>query len=60
MSAPGDALDALPPGLRTFAEGVARALLRGAEVTVRMPPLPWHPNVWMGVSVENRRFVDRD
>jgi protein gp37 len=21
--------------------------------------LPWPPNVWMGVSVENRRFVDR-
>lgn len=23
------------------------------------PELPWHPNVWMGVSVENRRFVHR-
>lgn len=23
------------------------------------PLLPWHPNVWMGVSVENRRFVHR-
>jgi protein gp37 len=21
--------------------------------------LPWHPNVWMGVSIENRRFVHR-
>lgn len=21
--------------------------------------LPWPPNVWMGVSIENRRFVDR-
>jgi protein gp37 len=23
------------------------------------PTLPWHPNVWMGVSIENRRFVKR-
>ncbi|MBN1530689.1 MAG: phage Gp37/Gp68 family protein [Thermoleophilaceae bacterium] len=23
------------------------------------PLLTWHPNVWMGVSVENRRFVHR-
>jgi protein gp37 len=23
------------------------------------PRLDWHPNVWMGVSVENRRFVHR-
>jgi len=23
------------------------------------PSLDWHPNVWMGVSIENRRFVDR-
>jgi protein gp37 len=23
------------------------------------PSLDWHPNVWMGVSVENRRFVER-
>jgi protein gp37 len=23
------------------------------------PALDWHPNVWMGVSVENRRFVER-
>jgi protein gp37 len=23
------------------------------------PRLPWHPNVWMGVSIENRRFVHR-
>jgi protein gp37 len=23
------------------------------------PDLPWPPNVWMGVSIENRRFVDR-
>jgi protein gp37 len=21
--------------------------------------LPWHPNVWIGVSIENRRFVHR-
>lgn len=21
--------------------------------------LPWHPNIWMGVSIENRRFVGR-
>ena len=23
------------------------------------PSLVWHPNVWMGVSIENRRFVHR-
>lgn len=23
------------------------------------PRLPWHPNVWMGVSIENRRFIHR-
>jgi protein gp37 len=23
------------------------------------PSLPWPPNVWMGVSIENRRFVHR-
>lgn len=23
------------------------------------PTLPWHSNVWMGVSIENRRFVHR-
>ena len=23
------------------------------------PDLPWPPNVWMGVSIENRRFVQR-
>jgi protein gp37 len=23
------------------------------------PDLPWPPNVWMGVSIENRRFVHR-
>jgi len=23
------------------------------------PQLTWHPNVWMGVSIENRRFVHR-
>jgi protein gp37 len=23
------------------------------------PSLTWHPNVWMGVSIENRRFVHR-
>ena len=23
------------------------------------PDLPWHPNVWMGVTIENRRFVHR-
>jgi protein gp37 len=23
------------------------------------PRLPWHPNVWMGVTIENRRFVHR-
>jgi protein gp37 len=23
------------------------------------PEFEWHPNVWMGVSVENRRFIER-
>lgn len=23
------------------------------------PSLDWHPNIWMGVSIENRRFVHR-
>lgn len=23
------------------------------------PALDWHPNVWMGVTIENRRFVNR-
>src|SRR5258707_1181063 len=23
------------------------------------PTLDWHPNVWMGVTIENRRFVGR-
>jgi protein gp37 len=23
------------------------------------PNLPWHPNIWIGVSVENRRFTQR-
>jgi protein gp37 len=23
------------------------------------PSLEWHPNIWMGVSIENRRFVHR-
>ncbi len=23
------------------------------------PKLTWHPNVWMGVSIENRRFIHR-
>ena len=23
------------------------------------PSLEWHPNVWMGVSIENRRYVER-
>jgi protein gp37 len=23
------------------------------------PTLPWAPNVWMGVTIENRRFVHR-
>jgi protein gp37 len=23
------------------------------------PSLPWHPNVWIGVTIENRRFVHR-
>src|SRR5579875_2123067 len=23
------------------------------------PELPWPPNVWMGVTIENRRFVER-
>jgi protein gp37 len=30
--------------------------VRLAEVA---PTLTWHPNIWVGVSIENRRFVDR-
>ena len=23
------------------------------------PDLDWHPNIWMGVTIENRKFVHR-
>ena len=32
---------------------------RAERLTKMAPDLPWPPNVWMGVSIENRRFVDR-
>jgi protein gp37 len=32
---------------------------RHARLLELAPALDWHPNVWMGVSIENRRFVDR-
>ncbi len=32
---------------------------RHERLTELAPRLTWHPNVWMGVSVENRRFVHR-
>lgn len=32
---------------------------RHERLTQLAPSLPWPPNVWMGVSVENRRFVER-
>jgi protein gp37 len=32
---------------------------RHDRLTALAPSLDWHPNVWMGVSIENRRFVDR-
>jgi protein gp37 len=32
---------------------------RGARLAELAPELPWPPNVWMGVTVENRRFVSR-
>src|SRR4051794_38939954 len=32
---------------------------RQDRLTTLAPALPWHPNIWMGVSIENRRFVGR-
>lgn len=35
-------------------------LTKRAERLAEMAPsLPWHPNIWMGVSIENRRFTKR-
>jgi protein gp37 len=32
---------------------------RHERLAALAPDLPWHPNVWIGVSIENRRFVHR-
>lgn len=32
---------------------------RHERLAALAPALTWHPNVWMGVSIENRRFVGR-
>jgi protein gp37 len=32
---------------------------RQERLTELAPHLDWHPNVWMGVTIENRRFVHR-
>jgi protein gp37 len=32
---------------------------REDRLTALAPTLDWHPNVWMGVTIENRRFVHR-
>jgi protein gp37 len=32
---------------------------RHARLAELAPVLDWHPNVWMGVTIENRRFVHR-
>jgi protein gp37 len=32
---------------------------REARLSALAPDLPWPPNIWMGVSIENRRFVHR-
>src|SRR5260370_34906852 len=32
---------------------------RHARLAALAPMLPWPPNVWMGVSIENRRWVQR-
>jgi protein gp37 len=32
---------------------------RHARLVELAPELPWPPNVWMGVTIENRRFVHR-
>ena len=32
---------------------------RHARLADLAPHLTWHPNIWMGVSIENRRFVHR-
>lgn len=37
-----------------------QVLTKRAERLAQLAPrLPWPPNVWMGVSIENRRFVGR-
>jgi len=32
---------------------------RPARMTELAPTLPWPENVWLGITIENRRFVDR-
>jgi len=32
---------------------------RHDRLAVLAPKLDWHPNVWMGVTIENRRFIHR-
>jgi protein gp37 len=32
---------------------------RHERLVALAPQLTWHPNVWMGVTIENRRFVER-
>jgi len=32
---------------------------RHKRLSQTAPKLTWHPNIWMGVSIENRRFVHR-
>lgn len=32
---------------------------RQDRLTQLAPELPWHSNIWMGVSIENRRFIHR-
>jgi protein gp37 len=32
---------------------------RQDRLTTLAPTLRWHPNIWMGVTIENRRFVGR-
>jgi len=32
---------------------------REARLAELAPTLPWSPNIWMGVTIENRRFVHR-
>jgi protein gp37 len=32
---------------------------RHARLAELAPALTWHPNIWIGVSIENRRFIER-